>query len=282
MSHLPKLPEVIQLIRPDDLLNLHVVTENLRLEHDPSPDEPPDTANSAENAPVSLVVDNPNLPALLRVIFPPQHIAEFAVFESDPKIKNDTSGSDASTKKAHENREKAQAKNLDADENKDADKPKHIFDPNRLPLPGMEPFKARIAAASRLVFRVPAGRRIPYTVEGLLDWRELEPVLHPIAALGEDASAAQRAAAPPIGAPTADQTALELPYRLLISPNSTAIWTHRTQPFGTRGRYELWHTRLVVPNGQNFNELDPEHPAPLRALWSPDYRPDQKPEDRER
>lgn len=267
MSHSSTLPEVIQLIRPDDLLNLRIVTENLRLEHPPSTDEPLDT-------PAYLVVDDPNLPGLLRVIFPPQHIAEFAAFESDPtpKIVSDISGSDPSAQKAHEAREKAKATILDADENS----PLGLLDPDPLPLPGTAPFKARIATASRLVFRVPVGRNIPYTVEGLLDWRGLEPILHPIAALDEDASAAQRAAAPSISAPTADQTALELPYRLLISPNRAALWTHRTQPFGTRGRYELWHTRLVVPNGQSFNELDPEHPAPLRALWSPDYRPDQK------
>lgn len=281
MKNLPKLPEVIELIRPDDLLNLWIETDNLRLERDPPVDEPPNTANSAENAPAFLVVDNPKLPALLRVIFPPQHIAEFAVFESDPKITNDTSGSDASAKKAHEDREKAKAdyaaKNPDADENKPLGI--IIIDPNPIPLSGTAPFNARIAAASRLVFSVPVGRRIPYTLEGLLDWRGLEPVLHPIASLSEDASAAQRADAPPISAPTANQTALELPYRLLISPDRAAIWSHRTQPFGTRGRYELWHTRLVAPNGESYSE---KHPAPLRALWSPDYRPDLKSEDRNR
>lgn len=274
MSHLPKLPEVIELIRPDDLLNLWIETDNLRLERDP-PLAGLSATTVPDDVPMFLVVDDPARPALLRVIFPPQHIAEFAVFESDrrPKLATETSATNSSATETNKKREEAQAQPSGAaDKN---DKPLGELDPKPLPLPGTGEFKARIAAASRLVFRVPPDRRIPYTVEGLLDWRKLEPVLHPIAALGEDASVAELAAAPPISAPNANQTALELPYRLLISPNSTAIWTHRVQPFGSRGRYELWHTRLVAPNGDGFGELDSEHPAPLRALWSPDYQPDQ-------
>lgn len=281
MSHLPKLPEVIELIRPDDLLNLWIETDNLRLERDP-PLAGLSATTVPDDAPMFLVVDDPARPALLRVIFPPQHIAEFAVFESDPRpeLAAETSTANSSATKTNKKREEAQAQLTGATDNND--KPLGELDPKPLPLPGTGGFKARIAAASRLVFRVPPGRRIPYTVEGLLNWRELKPALHPIAALGEGASTAERAAAPPISAPNADQTALELPYRLLISPDSAAMWIHRTQPFGPRGRYELWHTRLVAPNGENFSELDPKHPAPLRALWSPDYRPDQKPEERNR
>ena len=265
MSPLPELPEVIELIRPDDLLNLRIVPTNLRLERDPPADAPAGQENPVENAAMSLVVDDANLPALLRVIFPPQHIAEFAAFESDPTPKVTP---DAGGPKANQDREQADRASADGN------RPLGDLDPDPLPAPGTGLFKARIAAASRLVFRVPAGRRIPYTVEGLLDWRGLEPLLHPIAALGEDASDAQRAAAPPISAPTADQTALELPYRLLISPGKASTWTHRTQPFGAHGVYELWHTRLVAPSDNGVHELDAEHPAPLRALWSPDYQPD--------
>lgn len=266
MSPLPELPEVIELIRPDDLLNLRIVPTNLRLERDPPAEAPADQQNGIENAPMSLVVDDANLPALLRVIFPPQHIAEFAAFESDPTPKVTP---DVGVSKANQDRDKADRAGADGN------RPLGDLDPDPLPSPGTGLFKARIAAASRLVFRVPAGRRIPFTVEGLLDWRGLEPLLHPIAALGEDASDAQRAAAPPISAPTADQTALELPYRLLISPGNAATWAHRTQPFGARGIYELWHTRLVAPGDTGVHELDADHPAPLRALWSPDYRPKQ-------
>jgi len=264
MSALPKLPDVIELLRPDDLLNLRIVPENLRLERDPPMDDPGRAAGASANASLSLVVHDPDRPALLRVMFPPQHIAEFAAFESST-IAEDANGSDDSLRDAHNRRT---ADNLSSPT---------VTDPDPLPLPGTDNFKARIAASSRLVFRVPEGRRIPYTVAGLLDWRGLDVVLHPIASLDENASDAQRAAAPAISAPTASQTALELPYRLVISPGNAYTWAHRARPFGAHGRYELWHTRLVAPTDDGCNELDLGNPAPLRALWSPDYQPDPKP-----
>lgn len=255
-------PQPIELIRPDDLLNLRIETENLRFERDAS------TEGEIGEAAVWLVIDDVTRPALLRVLFPPQHIAEFAVFESDstPGIEADTSGSDAAAMATNNKRIEDKAAQADADENK----PLGTIDPKPLPAPGTEPFKARIAAASRLVFEVKAEQRIPYTVAGLLDWSQLTPVLHPIAEVADTAAA--RAAAPGISKPSADQTALELPYRLLISPDANARWAHRSQPFGSKGRYELWHTRLQ----QGGNEIDSERTAPLRALWSPDYRPGKK------
>lgn len=48
---------------------------------------------------------------------------------------------------------------------------------------------------------------------------------------------------------------------------------------GSQGRTELWHTRLVlkVPtsheNPDSITELSHNNPAPLRAIWSPDYNP---------
>lgn len=280
MKYPTKLPKTIELIRPDDLLNLRIETDNLKLEHVSVVTRLSENISHDKDQ-MYLVVDDPARPALLRIIFPPQHIAEFAVFESDPRpsVKVDFSAANSTKEEINKKREDEQAK-----QNEGADKNGGSLgdlDP-KLPLPGTGAFKARIAAPSRLVFRVPLGRSIPFTVEGLLDWSGLEPMLHPIAALGKDASATERAAAPPISAPTVDQTSIELPYRLLISPDKSTEWRHRPQPFGKSGRYELWHTRLVSPNGDNFTELDPEHPAQLRAIWSPDYRPDLKLEDRNR
>jgi len=45
---------------------------------------------------------------------------------------------------------------------------------------------------------------------------------------------------------TADQTAIEFPYRLLLSADASGRWAHRTQPFASGGRDELWHTRLAA------------------------------------
>jgi hypothetical protein len=67
--------------------------------------------------------------------------------------------------------------------------------------------------------------------------------------------------------PSALTTALELPYRLLLSPIEQARWMHRDELVVCRGRTELWHTRLRTVDGKT----GPDGPAKVRALWSPDY-----------
>ena len=138
-------PALIELLRPDDLLNLRIETENLRFVRESAPD-------GAGEA-VFLEIDDTERPALLRVLFPPQHIAEFALFESDP-IKDDTSGAGSDSQR---NKDRTEA----LKETLSPDAPLGTLDPNPFTAPGALPFKARAAAASRLVFEVPAGRRIP-------------------------------------------------------------------------------------------------------------------------
>ena len=55
---------------------------------------------------------------------------------------------------------------------------------------------------------------------------------------------AQIAAAPAIAEPGAQETAIELPYRLTLSPNHNVAWRHATAPVTYSSRTELWHTRL--------------------------------------
>ena len=69
-------------------------------------------------------------------------------------------------------------------------------------------------------------------------------------------------------APRWDETSIELPFRLMLSPAQDAIW--RT-PLSVRGftpkpglPVPLWSARLDEPPGQST----------LRAIWSPDYRPE--------
>jgi hypothetical protein len=75
--------------------------------------------------------------------------------------------------------------------------------------------------------------------------------------------------------PTELETALELPFRLLISPNHLAGFTHSPSAVTANGRTELWHTRLgvrVEPQGDAVPYVD-EHDASLRtirALWARD------------
>ena len=67
--------------------------------------------------------------------------------------------------------------------------------------------------------------------------------------------------------PARDVTALELPYRLILSPVPQARWQHGTKPVEHSGRTELWHTRLT----SSADGTGPDLPTNVRALWSPDY-----------
>jgi hypothetical protein len=92
-----------------------------------------------------------------------------------------------------------------------------------------------------------------------------------------------------------DQTAIESPYRLLLSPNSLGAWLHAALPVTKANRTELWHTRLAVrASDGNLHDLGWEYARTgqtwhvvnytpgedaygflrtLRAIWSPDYAP---------
>jgi hypothetical protein len=188
----------------------------------------------------ALVVTNAQLPAFLTVVFPPQTIAETAFFESS-LVSPETNKPDPDGATLTET------------------------------LPGAGNVKARMAHPSRLVFRVPPEARIPYTTEGVLDWSGLELSVNPIAAIPPNPTQAQIAAAPAIAAPKGTETALELPYRLTVSPNAAVRWAHRLLPFTSRGRTELWHTRLQLVMPQGPFELSGTNPAPLRAIFSEDY-----------
>ena len=72
--------------------------------------------------------------------------------------------------------------------------------------------------------------------------------------------------------PTATQTALELPYRLILSPNRFGAWFHRDQPATSErtGHTELWHTRLGVRH-EDGTLIDGDDPLrTLRAVWALD------------
>ncbi len=72
--------------------------------------------------------------------------------------------------------------------------------------------------------------------------------------------------------PNADATALEIPYRILLSPVGAARWQHSDAPVTHRDRTELWHTRLTTAE----KNIGADAPSRIRALWSPDYRPPEK------
>ena len=180
----------LRLVRPDDLLNLEIEAVNLRLDTD----DPADPA---------LVVDEPAAPARLVVLFPAQTIAETAYFESPPF--------------------EGEVAPPPPGEPPEPDPAERPLDPPGAVGPGRDSV-ARIADSSRLVFDVPTGTRIPLTFTGLLDWSALEPAVSPIAAIPPDPTDDQISSAPAIRPPEPTETALELPYRLVVSPNKNVSW----------------------------------------------------------
>jgi hypothetical protein len=145
--------------------------------------------------------------------------------------------------------------------------------------------KARIGRPARLVFRLPDDvSSLPLSIDGLLAWDSLEPVLSPLASLPRELTAAELSAAPEISEPEPLQTSIELPYRLLLSPNTDGRWIHTAAPVTHSGRTELWHTRLGAVDADGvISEASYAAPSPLRAIWSPDYHagaaPDKKADD---
>jgi hypothetical protein len=76
---------------------------------------------------------------------------------------------------------------------------------------------------------------------------------------------------PQPAAPGARQTAIELPWRLILSPHSAERWRHAKAPVTSPvGRTELWHSRLVAPDAKNI-VIEPPRPDPqrtVRAVWA--------------
>jgi hypothetical protein len=237
----------IHVLRPDDLVALTVEATNLRL----------DTSDPANP---QLVRRSQAQPALLVYRFSPQSVSEQAYFQTavvTPPPFNPPPSNPA------------------------LPPPPPLPSGSETPQPPGDT-QARMSGESRLVFRLPAHRTgIPYSIAGLLDWAGLEPVLPPAAEVPPGDRHVPGGAPPVIAEPGQLQTALELPYRLVLAPNASAhalpAWLHSATPVDHAGRTELWHTRLGSAAGQPGGalaepvEASAEHPLPVRAVWSPDY-----------
>lgn len=125
---------------------------------------------------------------------------------------------------------------------------------------GPPPVATQAAGPSRLVFTLPDDvASIPLTVAGLLDWSTLRPSLAP------GALPPGTTDGPAPAAPGEDDTFIEFPYRLMLSPVGDAQWWHRPTPLTVNGRTELWHTRLV-PVLEGVADPTSTTPVPLRAI----------------
>ena len=188
-----------------------------------------------------LVIDDRAQPALLVVGFPSQTIFEEAFFDPSPPPAPAPAPPDPNPDNS----------------------PKTPLNPGSV--------QFRLGGESRLVFKVPADARIPYTVAGLLDWSTFELAVSPIA---DVPSGATPNTSLPIKEPEATETTLQLPFRLHLSPTHDAAWQHDPNLVNHAGRVELWHTRLATrdANGE-AQQLSADNQIGLRAIWSPDYQP---------
>ena len=236
----------ITLLRADDLLALTVRTTNLRLD-----------TTDRDNP--KLVRDPAGSRALLTFEFPPQSVFEQAYFQTSV-IAQPTFNPPPSTPSL----------------------PPPPGLPSSADSPQLPPGStgARLAGGSRLVFQLPDNvAEVPYSIEALLDWSALIPVLPDAASVPPGASQAAGQSPPPITEPGPDVTALELPYRLVIAPNVSAharpAWMHAVAPVEHAGRAELWHTRLAALSTQQAHaapaEASPQNELPVRVVWSPDF-----------
>jgi len=132
--------------------------------------------------------------------------------------------------------------------------------PGGEPLPApTQPVPALVSGPSRLVLRVPAGTApLTYDLPTLLDLARFSPAVSP---------AADGTGQP--GVPSARQTAIEAPFRLILSPPSAAVFTAAKNPVTRNGRTELWHAR-AVPRQPDGSPVQTPAQLPVRAIWTPD------------
>ncbi len=122
------------------------------------------------------------------------------------------------------------------------------------------------AGESRLAFEIPPSvESIPYTTASLLMWNNLVPRLVP-AALPRGASPSPY---PGVRAPASTETAIEMPWRLFLSPHSGLGWAHALNTVTRNGRTEIWHTRLGVRSGNTIDEWSATDRT-VRAIWTKD------------
>ncbi len=84
---------------------------------------------------------------------------------------------------------------------------------------------SRLSGTSRLAFSVPNNvQTIPFTIDGLLAWTALSPVVVPVA---QDLPLVYQP--PKLRKPDANETAIEAPWWLVLSPGSKQAWAHASR-----------------------------------------------------
>ena len=135
------------------------------------------------------------------------------------------------------------------------------------------PVAARLAGESRLVFHLnPALLPLGFSLESILG------ALPQCATLMRD-RIGQPPPTPPIGGSSefggnrSQFTAIEAPWRMILSPHEDGRWTHSAGSVTHGTKTELWHTRLgVKPQSGTAVDEKSTKTRTARAVYSPDYR----------
>lgn len=152
--------------------------------------------------------------------------------------------------------------------------PQHFVEQVFEPIPAVDsnpfvqtpPVPTLMAGPSRLAFRVPdTTLAIPFTLDALLDWNSFLPSVSgnalpdPPGLAGEGPGPAE---------PSDQETGIELPYALVLSPDATGRWGHSIPAVTRNGVTELWHTRLGVgaADGSRGGAVDERTLPSVRAL----------------
>ena len=128
---------------------------------------------------------------------------------------------------------------------------------------GPAPIRALLSGPNRLVFRLPDDQSDwPLTLATLLDWRAYTPVLAP------NALPPGTTMGPGVAQPTPEQTALEIPTGLVMSPDQTGGWAHSVAAVEHDARYELWQTRLGLRSEAPGPTVREDRARFVRAIWT--------------
>lgn len=133
------------------------------------------------------------------------------------------------------------------------------------PLPPTRPSQHRASGPTRLVYELAEGTRIPYTLAGVLEALPgLTLRVSPLATPWGEAAPEDRDPEPP----SERETAIEAPYRLVVSPSVDEAFVHDATPTGPPDRPELWRTHLTVRPVEG--ERAGAGKTIVRGLWNRD------------
>lgn len=229
-------PSLIRTLRRrDDLLSLRLELFNLRFE--------PGAATPR------LVAIVPSLPAVIVAVFPPQHVGEEVFSQADVVPPP------------------GEVRTLLARESRLA----FTVPPSRLPLEAAVDRLLDWEALSLRVVPAAGGAPLPGLLGNLVNHAGsvLTSLSLPLVRVAADVLRRRVAALSAVRAPRKDETAVEIPWHLVLSPSSTGGFAHSGDVVTRGRRAELWHTRLGVRKGGAVDETDPTGRT-VRAVWARD------------